>query len=325
MALEVYLDHDYIVDKYLSVYQVVGGSFSKWIIPVILKYRLSREKIFLGRVGFGLMKVFEEYSPRVAGIPAKKAFFEGIKALQPYITPLEVHAHYSPSNTVRRLLRKAGDSLERAALDLILKLEDIGVRLGDIGITGSIMLQVHDPYISDIDIVLYDCEHLSTIREAGTIEPFRGEMLRKWIEAQSHRLGLIPEIVRKLYNPCRRGLFRGKTVSVIPVGKEPMWTKVPDLFNARYLGDVEAILRLENEECSYTYYPHIMYGVREATIRGRGLTDNIILVNYETVFSFIPQDIDRVRARGIGYTKNDYTVIVTGVRESKGYIFPVSF
>jgi predicted nucleotidyltransferase len=323
MNRAVILDHDYVVDKYLNVYQVVGGSINEWIIPVIHKYRVSREKVFLGGRGFGLARLFEKYTPRVASISKKKIFLSFIKASQPFITPIEIKEYFSPRIAVSRLIRRAGDALEKKAVELISMLIDAGISMSELGVTGSLMMGIHNPSISDIDLVVYDCRLVDEIKQARILTPFSNGLRRKWAEQQSKRLGIPISIAERLYNPCRRALFKGTQVSVIPVFRRPGWLSVPDLSRATYLGDLEAIVKLDINDCNYMYYPHVFRG--EVIASNRKISDkrNATIVSYESLYSFISADTKLAKARGVSYLLDNTVVIVIGGRETTSYIYPL--
>lgn len=322
MTHNVFLDHDYVVDRYYNIYQVTGGSINEWLIPVIYKYKLTREKVFLGKTSFGLKRLFSKYSPYVTNIHRKKLFLSNTKALHPFLTPIDVHRCYSPIHTVTRLMNRARDRLEKTALKLIEELSSNGIKIENLGITGSLMLEIHNPVISDIDLVVYDCRMVRHIGETRLLVPFSGVHYKKWVKQQSKRLGIPEKIIERLYNPNRRATYNGVDISIIPVSKRPLWKEIPDLSRAKFIGEIEAIIEIVRESCDFSYYPHILRGESKIILKNVREKLETIIVNYESLFSFIHDETSLIKARGQGFLKENTLVLITGGRENPGYIYP---
>ena len=98
---------------------------------------------------------------------------------------------YYPEETVKQLLNtKIPDDKKMDAIDAIKYLQSIGCKTGNIGITGSIMLDAHNE-CSDIDIVIYGREAFLKIRSqiknslaTGELNPLNQAM---WKDAYERR------------------------------------------------------------------------------------------------------------------------------------------
>jgi len=83
---------------------------------------------------------------------------------------------YRPRETPARLQRYAGDDgLKQAAMQVIRHFNRTGIRRGDLGITGSLMLDFHTPE-SDIDIVVYEPSAFERARQAVRESLAAGEL-----------------------------------------------------------------------------------------------------------------------------------------------------
>jgi len=324
MKLGECLDHDYAVDRYLNVYQVVGGSLSECIAPAIRKYRVAREKVYLGGRGFGLVRTFEKYWPGVANIHNKRVYLADKKALMPVLTCSDAVRLLSPREGLERLLRRASDPLETTAVRLLEELSSHGIGLGRLGVTGSLMLGVHNPELSDIDLVVYDCRLLEAIEEIGVVSPFRGRKLWEWVGGNASRLGLPEEAVARLYNPARRGVFGRAEVSIIPVSTQPGWRRVPDMAGAQYMGEVQGVVKLEGCGCDYAYYPHVFRGRAAAGFKRFERGGGVVVVSYESLFSYMRPGTELASVRGEGYLLSDgQLAVLVGGREGPSHMLPL--
>lgn len=186
--------------------------------------------------------------------------------------------HYRPQDKVGLLKReKKLDDVENEALEFIdILMEASGISQRKIGISGSIMVDLHSP-TSDIDVIVYGTQNCllahSTLREIlgnrkGLIKAYNIEGLRK---LYSFRVKDTPmsfeEFRRHASRKSSQGTFRGRDFYVRyikdwdaveerygkilyrPLGQEEIKAKVIDDSEAiftpcRYLvGDVESIER----------------------------------------------------------------------------------
>ncbi len=98
----------------------------------------------------------------------------------------DIRVHYKPEERAREVWSSPRDELERAAKNFIELLQDWGVPLSHIGITGSILLRIHNVKLSDIDVLVYS-KRYSTLVTDMLEEALRKNVvripehyLRKW-------------------------------------------------------------------------------------------------------------------------------------------------
>ncbi len=78
-----------------------------------------------------------------------------------------VARYYDPQERLREILAHPGDSLEEEVCGLATEIaETAGVPVGDLGITGSILIGLHNPTFSDIDLVVYGRQSARRVRRA---------------------------------------------------------------------------------------------------------------------------------------------------------------
>jgi len=135
-----------------------------------------------------------------------------------------VARYYVPERRLAEIVAGPGDPLERETRDLVTLLaEAAGLPLETFGISGSILLGLHNPAFSDIDLLVYGADRARRLR--GVIDGLEGEGLMRlpddrraqWRAETSARFGLDADTVVNL--EARRWhyrLFRGRYVSLHP-------------------------------------------------------------------------------------------------------------
>jgi hypothetical protein len=186
--------------------------------------------------------------------------------------------------------------------------EESGVPLNRLGITGSILVNVHKVSFSDIDLVVYGREETRGVKESllslyerkGTgVERLRGEKLSRWSKEMSlvHPFS-IPE-AKKLYNARKwnKGTFRGTIFSIHPTKVEE---EVSDRYGDEYYksrGMVEAKAKVVDSADSY-FLPAV-YLVNEVQFEGNTHFDTVEkVVSYEGLYSDVASNGDQIIIRG---------------------------
>lgn len=133
-----------------------------------------------------------------------------------------VARYYVPEGRLAGILAHPLDPLERDVADLAMLLSSsAAVGPAQIGITGSVLLGIHDPSFSDIDLLIYGepaarrvKQALPTLRGHG-VAPVCAGRRRRWRDDTATRFGLTAEEVANL--DARRWhyfRFRDRNVSV---------------------------------------------------------------------------------------------------------------
>ena len=135
-----------------------------------------------------------------------------------------VARYYVPERRLAEILAGPADPLERETRDLVTLVADAaGLPLEAFGISGSILLGLHNPAFSDIDLLVYGADSARRLR--AVIDGLAGEGLvrlpedrrAQWRAETSARFGLAADAVANL--EARRWhyrLFRGRYVSLHP-------------------------------------------------------------------------------------------------------------
>jgi predicted nucleotidyltransferase len=135
-----------------------------------------------------------------------------------------VARHYLPEDRLDEIVRDPKDLLERETRDLATLLcARAGLPLGALGVSGSILLGLHNPEFSDVDLLVYGADSVGRLR--AVIDGLTGEGLAplpedrraRWRAEISARFGLHADTVADLdRRRWHYRLFRGRYVSLHP-------------------------------------------------------------------------------------------------------------
>ena len=137
--------------------------------------------------------------------------------------PLEAVArHYVPERRLAEIVADPRDPLERETRDLATLLADrAGLPFAAFGVSGSILLGLHDPTFSDIDLLVYGADSARRLR--AVIDGLAGDGLvalpeerrARWRADTASRFGLDADTVADLdRRRWHYRLFRGRYVSL---------------------------------------------------------------------------------------------------------------
>jgi hypothetical protein len=300
-------DRDYLETGEGLVFCVVGEVHPPERAFAYLKYVVSAEEIRRVLRFYSVPHV-EETTRMLENRYPEYLFqdkFSGLKF--PAVPASRVKVHHKPENGIKQIATAPRDPLEDKALRLVRLLsERAGVPLGNFGVTGSILLGIHNLAYSDIDLIVYGRGESVKLREAlqnlyreAEVERLRGERLRRWCEekARLHPLTFqeAEEIYRRTWN---RGIFRGTFFSVHPVRAD--W-EVKETYGDKRLTS-EGIVEAEATilDASESLFLPALYRVGEvkvsAGLKADGITE---LVSFEGLYSGIFRKGERVKVRGL--------------------------
>lgn len=243
-----------------------------------------------------------------------------------------VKRYYRPRERLRTLLRRGPiDQLEGKLLSLIELLSSAsGLRPTDFGVTGSILLGIHNPEFSDMDLTIHGYRASRSLMETlktgvEEVETPSDTWIRDWRHRHLDRLPLnemeLQEIAERRWN---QGFYMGTYFSIHPVRNEEEITEQYGSRIYRRLGPVEGEATII--DASQGIYTPAIYKVEDTSIRGRNRVDEIEeVVSYEGIFSGIFQEDERIGFRGIlerveEKNKAYYRVVIGAASSDGGYI-----
>ena len=141
-----------------------------------------------------------------------------------HVPAAAVARHYAPEERLAEIRRDPRDPLEQETRELATLLAARGdLPAAALGVSGSILLGLHNPAFSDVDLLVYGAEHVRRLRrvidalDADGLTPLPEDRRARWRADTADRFGLDADAVADL--DARRWhyrLFRGRYVSLHP-------------------------------------------------------------------------------------------------------------
>lgn len=228
---KLFKDRDFVEDKDGYMFCVVGYVHPPDRVLAYLKYIPSGEKTIWYRKNVGFRRILKYYSS-VAVLNSMKLLSE-IKPNYIYydnyfkikfvgVPKGEIKKHYIPEEKLEEIINKQSrDPLEQDLVELVNYLSEIsGIDLKYFGISGSILLNIHNPKYSDIDLMIYGRDNsfklLSIIDQVineGVISLPDRRMLKTWsYEVSKHHPLTLKEAMRLYVERKTRLIFKGKRI-----------------------------------------------------------------------------------------------------------------
>lgn len=222
-----------------------------------------------------------------------------------------VETHYKPEETLARLLslsdeKRDLDSLERKVVDLVKIISsESGVANRFLGVTGSILLRIHNPAFSDIDLTVYGYENTLRVKEAlkslykkSFVQRFEGAFLEEWAVRKSKQFPISPSEAKEFYNRTwNRGFFEGNIFSIHPIKLEE---EVKERFGERrFISKGLATVQAKIIDISDSSFLPATYRVDEVTVIDGQTVNNILEISsYDGFYCDLFQEGEFVEAKG---------------------------
>jgi len=246
-----------------------------------------------------------------------------------------VKRHFKPEERLRELLEEPRDALEELAAELATLISSrAGVPRSALGVTGSLLIGIHRPEFSDVDLVVYGWSNALKVREAvkemfseGTISRVSGAKLEELVERRVRVFHLSREealeVTRRRWN---RGVFKGRDFSIHPVKVEDEVKERFEDRRCRGLGLVEVAARVV--DASEALFMPATYRVSEVEVlegprEAEGVQE---VVSFEGLYIDLVHEGERLRARGkleevVDKSRGRFLRVLIGSPEARGWDF----
>jgi predicted nucleotidyltransferase len=244
-----------------------------------------------------------------------------------------VKRYYVPKQRLQEILDAPRDTLEEEVRAFVSEIMACtGTREEDFGITGSILLGIHNPEFSDIDLLVYGLENAAKVRAAlkerrsARIRPVTGKVLEEWCASVANRFPLSYEEARYLAE--RRwnyGFFGERYFSVHPTRKDD---EIRESYGDRVYREKGAVrIRAIVPDASESLFMPALYRIEEVkVIDGEGALPLKEVVSYEGLYRDVVDTGEKIEARGKLESVNgqyDRLVIGTTMLKGEGYLKPL--
>jgi len=270
-------------------------------------------------------------------------YYSPVTGIKMSAVPLDrISVHFKPEEKLFQLMQiEKPDDLQRKVIDLVNLISDeSGIQPGFFGVTGSILLDIHQSF-SDIDLTVYGARASRSVKETlkqiysdqnSQIHRFDKERIREWCLNKARMYPLTYEEAMRIFERrWNRGLFGETPFSIHPVKlEEEIDEKYGDrIFKPRGLIKIEAIVSDSSEA---DFLPAV-YKVEDVkVIEGQKVRDISEVISYEGLYGSLAEEGERILCYGkleevidmrIG---QQYHRVLVGSKEAKGsdYVKPLT-
>jgi hypothetical protein len=250
--------------------------------------------------------------------------------------------HYRPEEKLAGVLHAIrNDALQKKLAAFVALLhEKSGIAIEYFGVTGSILLDIHNPRFSDIDLTIYGLQNCLKIKKtlnqlfadsSSLVRRSQGVTLDEWCRKKVEHFPLSIEDARRLYErKWSIGLFNGVPFSIHPV-------KIENELTERY-GDKtfrpegQVVIRAKIADDRESMFLPCVYKVRNVRVlEGKQDGSRISeVVSYESLYDSLAETGEEISVKGKLESVHDnrdereYYRVLVGSPEGKGkeYIKP---
>lgn len=245
------------------------------------------------------LEFLKAHHPRYVG------FDETLNFTFSFVPRGAVTIYYRPEGRLQEIMAAPADPLEKDVEALVSLLVSAGgPDANALGITGSILLSMHDPSFSDIDLLVYGREATARIRAAvsrlrgGPIEAVSQDRMNRWGTETAARFGLAPDDIAHL--EARRWnyfQFRDRYVSVHPTRRDDEIDEAYGQHRYRAVG-VATIEATVTDAADSIFLP-AGYALADVVFREGQESEIAELVCYEGLYCQAADPGERIVARGV--------------------------
>jgi predicted nucleotidyltransferase len=244
-----------------------------------------------------------------------------------------VAQYYDPQERLREILADPHDPLEEEVRGLAMEIvARAGITQHDLGVTGSVLIGLHDPAFSDIDLLVYGLETARLVREAlregksTQIQRVGGDRVAEWCERIAERFPLTLEEARHVAGRrWQYGFYRQRYFSIHPTRTD---AEITERYGDRfYRGRGVARIQATIVEAGEALFQPSIYQVADVEVlEGDPIAAQVSeAVSYEGLYRDVVDAGEEVEIRGKLESINDQgyrLVIGTAMLGGEGYIKP---
>jgi predicted nucleotidyltransferase len=247
---------------------------------------------------------------------------------------LNIKEHFKPEKKLAHLRQASQlDSLQQKLVRFTRFLEETsGVSEEFFGVTGSLLLDIHQPNFSDLDVTIYGIKNSWLLRKSLTenrnskmpMKRLEGKTLKEWCIKKARQYPLSPTEASKIYErKWNLGIYEDAWVSIHPVKLESEVTGKYGKETYHPCGKV-TIRAIVRDNTNSLFLPSI-YKLEEVKIvKGPHIGNITEIVSYESLYDSLAERGETIQAKGKlehvtekGTRREHYRVLI-GSPEGKG-------
>jgi predicted nucleotidyltransferase len=215
-----------------------------------------------------------------------------------------VARYYRPEARLAEILAGPRDPLEAQVADLVRLLTGAsGLPPAAFGITGSVLLSLHNPAFSDIDLLVYGAEATRRVKAAvealmgAGLQPLEADRRARWRAETAERFALAPADVARI--EARRWnhlLLGGRYVSIHPTRRDD---EIVEAYGERsYRAVGPATIEATVTDATEGVFLPAVYRVADVRVRAGDAQPVGEIHSFEGLFCDVADPGDRIRATG---------------------------
>jgi len=222
----------------------------------------------------------------------------------------DIAQHYRPEEKLAEILKATGrDALQAKLADFVdFVSRKSRVASSNFGVTGSILLDIHDTKFSDMDVTIYGLQNSLKVKEALTkayaerdlaVKRFEDAMLDDWCRKKAEHFPLSLEDAKRIYErKWNLGVFESVMFSVHPAHTEKELTE--RYGDKTFRSEGEVTLRAVVANDSESLFLPCVYGVRNVRVtKGKRVDADIAeVVTYESLYDSLANVGKEIVVRG---------------------------
>jgi len=253
----------------------------------------------------------------------------------------KIKEHYRPEHRLKGILKlEKPDKLQEKVIELANLISNKSdIPIGYMGVTGSILINIHKPEFSDIDLVVYGRDNSLKVKDTllslydkkeSDVQKLYGDALYNWCEEKAKDYPLTFDEAKKIYNrKWNYGSFKDTNFSLHTVRLDSEITELygDKIFSPMGMVKIRAIISDTSESI---FFPH-NYSLRRVIVEeGKKVQDIRKVTTYEGLYGGIFEIDDEIVAKGMlekvldNRTEEVYHQVLVGSLEGKGmdYVKP---
>ena len=310
-------DRDFLVTRETLFFCVVGGLHPKDRVISYLKYvpsmagRWGNQKTRFRRVmrRYTLPNLLETFAFLQKNYPNYLFHSPDYHITMSAVPKKSIQKHLRPERKLSQLIRTSHPDELQEKVNRLTRLlsEHSNVPLEFWGVTGSILLDIHRPSVSDIDLTVYGLEGSLSVKDTLTetfavpnspIRRLKDESLKEWCRRTAKQHSLTFQDAQKICErKWNRGIFEDTPFSIHPIQLE---TEIEEEYRDKryYPKGLTTIRALVSDNTNALFLPS-SYGIKEVEIlEGPQVSDVLEVTSFDSLYSSLAEMGELIEVRG---------------------------